>query len=183
MTTVFFGGSRKLTRLNTQLRERISNILSKNYCVLVGDANGADKAVQQFLAQTNYRNVLVYCMEGRCRNNIGNWQVRSVDARRSEKGFSYYALKDEEMSRNANYGFMVWDGKSKGTLNNILNLVQQRKPALVYFSPSKNFFTVKCQSDIEELIESCDPESVREFERVLKLSERAGLLQNSLTFA
>ena len=38
--------------------------------ILVGDANGADKAVQQHVASRRYEHVLVYCMD-ECRNNIG----------------------------------------------------------------------------------------------------------------
>lgn len=34
------------------------------------------------------------------------------------------------MAKAADYGFMIWNGKSKGTLNNIINLVQYNKNVL-----------------------------------------------------
>jgi hypothetical protein len=33
----------------------------------------------------------------------------------------------------------LWDGKSKGTLQNMLKLIGARKRALVYFAPAKDF--------------------------------------------
>jgi hypothetical protein len=34
---------------------------------------------------------------------------------------------------------MLWDGKSKGTLQNMLKQIGAEKPTLVYFSPTKDF--------------------------------------------
>lgn len=62
MHSVFVAGSRALSRLNAQVKERLDNIVKQNFAVLVGDANGADKAVQRYLAERGYRNVVVYCM-------------------------------------------------------------------------------------------------------------------------
>lgn len=183
MSSVFFGGSRKLSRLNSQIRQRILGLTQKQFTVLIGDANGADKAVQSFLAEEGYRNVEVYCMEGECRNNIGNWPTVSVHHHQDKKDFSFYVQKDAEMSRKASYGFMLWDGKSKGTLNNILNLVQQGKMALVYFSPDREFVTVKGKTDVEQLVARCDADSKQIFERTLKLTDRASSHQGTLQLA
>jgi len=79
MHSVFVAGSRALSKLNAQVKERLDNILRKEFTVLVGDANGADKAVQRYLAERAYRHVVVYCMEV-CRNNVGNWSIRSHSA-------------------------------------------------------------------------------------------------------
>ena len=56
MTKIFIGGSRKVTRLNEIIRKRISNIIDQNLAIYVGDANGADKAVQTFLSEKEYKN-------------------------------------------------------------------------------------------------------------------------------
>lgn len=183
MTTVFFGGSRKLSRLNTELRDRIRNLTEKNFTVLVGDANGADKAVQAFLAKEGYRNVEVFCMEGNCRNNLGSWPVVSLSPDRHKKGFAYFAFKDAEMSRRADYGFMIWDGKSKGTLNNVLNLLEQNKSVLLYFSPKREFVTLKSRKEIERVVERCDPESRRLFERTLGFTKRTASHQGGFNLA
>jgi len=80
MTKVFIGGSRRISRLNKAIKDRIDNIIQNEYTVLIGDANGADKSVQNYLFDKNYRNVLVFCMGNKCRNNIGSWQTRGIEA-------------------------------------------------------------------------------------------------------
>jgi hypothetical protein len=172
MTKVFWGGSRKLSRLNRPIRERADNIVTKGFEVLIGDANGADKAMQRYLAEKGYQNVIVFCMDGTCRNNIGRWHTKVVTSNRDKKDFSYFAAKDKEMSEQADYGFMLWDGRSKGTLNNIINLLQCNKYVLVYFSPSKVFFTLKNRSDLQDLLQKCNPITVKRFDRTLKITDR-----------
>lgn len=80
MSKVFFGGSRNLGRLNPALRTRLRNLITNKHTVLVGDANGVDKAVQSFFAEEGYRNVIIYCMDGECRNNVGNWEIKSINS-------------------------------------------------------------------------------------------------------
>jgi adenine-specific DNA-methyltransferase len=86
---VFIGGSRAVPRLNAPIRDRIDDLLKRGSTILVGDANGADKAVQQYLADRQYTRVIVFCMERR-RNNIGAWPTRNVDPPSERRGFTYY---------------------------------------------------------------------------------------------
>jgi len=183
MKKVFFGGSRKLGKLNHSIRERTDNIMSQNYIVLLGDANGADKAMQEYLAEKQYTQVLVFCSGNTCRNNMGNWPIRYIASDRAQKDFQHYAIKDKKMSEEADYGFMLWDGKSKGTLNNILNLIEDKKSVLVYFSPKKKFFTLKSEPDVAGLLEVCEPRSIELFEKTLHLNQRLNLDNSHLHFA
>lgn len=80
MNTVFIGGSRRVGRLNDVIRAKLESIVERGLHVVVGDANGSDRAVQSFFAEKRYRDVVVYCMEKACRNNVGEWPVRSVEA-------------------------------------------------------------------------------------------------------
>jgi hypothetical protein len=41
---------------------------------------------------------------------------------RRSRGFDYYSVKDRAMADTAEYGLMLWDGQSKGTVNNLVNL-------------------------------------------------------------
>ncbi len=183
MKKVFFGGSRKLGRLNKAIRERADNIMSSGYLVLLGDANGADRAMQEYLAEKLYQHVLVFCVGDTCRNNIGKWETRFVSSKRVNKDFQHYAIKDKEMSEEADHGYMLWDGKSKGTLNNILNLLERNKTVLVYFSPKGTFFTVKSGLDLTNLLSLCDREAVERLDRALQLSRRINPDQSQLNFA
>src|ERR1041385_8436891 len=137
MTTVFIGGSGKVSRLNEVIRARIDNIIRGRLAVAVGDANGADTAVQASLVNQVYRQVTVYCAGATCRNNVGRWPTIHVPVDRASRDFEYYAQKDARMAEAASSGFMLWDGRSKGTLNNILALLRAEKKCLVYFGPER----------------------------------------------
>lgn len=152
MDSVFVAGSRALSQLNAQVKQRIDNILKKQFTVLVGDANGADKAVQRYLAELGYRRVVVYCMEV-CRNNVGGWAIRSHSADRAVKrDRQYYGIKDRAMARDASWGFMLWDGISKGTLKNVVNLLDNDKKVLLFSAPKKQFFTLRSSGDLDHAL-------------------------------
>ncbi len=71
-TKVFIGGSRRVLPLNKDVKSRISNIVDRGLTIIVGAANAADKAVQQYLNELGYRHVIVFCTDGNSRNNVGN---------------------------------------------------------------------------------------------------------------
>ncbi len=161
MTTVFIGGSRAVSRLNAVIRERLDDLMNRGCHIFIGDANGADKAVQKHFADHGYENVTVFCTET-CRNNVGNWPVRRIRPESSRRDFSYYAAKDIAMAREARCGVMLWDGRSKGTFHNILNLIGAGKKTLVYLAPEKAFYKLAKEQDLEALFARY---SLREIER------------------
>ena len=139
---------------------------------MLGDANGADRAMQKYLTEKSYANVLVFCAGNNCRNNLGIWETRLVPVNRTYKDFQYYAIRDEKMSDEADYGFMIWDGKSKGTLNNIINLLERKKLVLVYFYPKRKFFSLKSNNDLTELLSFCMKYDLEQLEKILKINQR-----------
>lgn len=183
MKKVFIGGSIKMGRLNDVVRERIQNIINEELGICVGDANGADKAVQKYLAEQDYRNVEVFCTGLKCRNNIGEWQLRQIESARQQRDFEFYTAKDVAMSKEADFGLMLWDGKSVGTLNNVLNLVDRGKKVVVYFAPEKGFITVRSFRDVGLLLMKCASKDVARCEKRLELSNRIPKPQTELPFA
>ena len=183
MMNVFLGGSRRISRLNPEIRQRIDNVLSKGFAILIGDAYGADKAIQKYLAQKGYRNVTVFCSGKECRNNLGNWKTELVATNRTAREFRFYAQKDARMSDDADYGFFLWDGKSKGTLNNIVRLLTRHRSALVYLSPRKTFMTIKDINSLNNIINQCDPETADSLRQVLKIGEHLLNQQSQFDFA
>ena len=99
MTTVFLSGSRKIGRLNDMIHSRIDNILERGFRVIVGDANGADKAMQHYLADRAYKNVIVYSSGSECRNNVGNWKVKNIMVNKKLRGRDFYTQKDITMAK------------------------------------------------------------------------------------
>jgi len=171
MTTVFIGGSRKVPRLNEVIRARLDNLIRGHLAVVVGDANGADKAVHTYLAARAYRQVTVYCAGATCRNNVGHWPTIHVPIDRASRDFEYYAQKDARMAEIASCSFMLWDGRSKGTLNNILALLRAEKKCLVYFGPERDCVLLRCLRDLSDLIPRCRQDDQTTFEKKFRLSE------------
>jgi hypothetical protein len=151
---VFIAGARSLSKLNSAVIERLTNIKNQNFTVLVGDANGVDKSVQEFFHTVGYNNVIVYASNGKVRNNVGNWQIKRVDVPRNVTGFDFYAQKDIQMSIDADYGLMVWNGKSRGTFNNIVNLTNQRKKVAVYVTTTKRFYYLSDPRQVKLMLDS-----------------------------
>jgi len=168
-TKVFIAGSRRLSKLSQEIKRRIDNIVDKHLTVIIGDANGVDKAVQQYLSKKGYSDVLVFCMDGSCRNNIGNWTTQEIKAANpGRRDFAYYATKDRAMVKEADYGFMLWDGESRGTLTSIVELVRDAKPVVVFVAPDKAFYTLRDSSDLVKVSLHVDHADFDRIERDLQ---------------
>jgi probable addiction module antidote protein len=162
MNTVFVGGSRHVSRLPVEVKERLKNVVSRGHKVIVGDASGADKAVQKYLLDSSYDKVTVFCSGDSFRNNLGDWPTHHVTPPKNVKGFQFYAAKDREMAREANFGLMIWDGKSAGTVLNVLRLVRAGKMAVLFNVPDKFSLTIKSLEQWSAFLEKCSPELKRD---------------------
>lgn len=155
MTLVFIGGSISIRSLSTAVQQRLSNIIERRLSVIVGDAPGADSAVQRFFAERKYANVTVFHL-GKCRNNFGGWVHTQIQA---TKGLPWFTCKDQAMAELADYGFMLWDGKSRGTKSNILTLANLDKTTLLFLAKSNEFQTILPKGEFIEA-HSCEPASL-----------------------
>lgn len=155
MNTIFIGGSRHVSRLPPEIKKRLDNVVASGHRVIVGDANGADKAVQKHFLDKHYDKVTVFCSGSAPRNNLGPWLIHQVDAPRSAKGFQFYAAKDREMAREADFGLMIWDGRSPGTVLNVLRLALAGKIAVLFNVPAKNVVNIKSVEAWRDFIAHC----------------------------
>ena len=156
MSTVFIGGSRHVARLSAQVKERLNNITGSGFRIFVGDAAGADRAVQKYLVDAGYQHVTVFCSGEHPRNNLGSWETNKVATPKHVKGFQFFAAKDREMAKNADFGLMIWDGKSSGTALNILRLVRAGKKAVLLNVPEKQAVTFRTLHDWSAFLSGCD---------------------------
>lgn len=156
MKKVFLSGSRRLTRLPVEVCQRLDEMIRRELTILVGDANGADKAVQTYFADRQYPNVTVHCSGGDCRNNVGRWPVRVIHAPHRARDFAFFTAKDAAMAEEADVGLALWDGQSTGTLVNVARLVARGKPAVVYIAPTRTFSTLKTPDDLVNLLATAD---------------------------
>lgn len=158
MSSVFIGGSRKISRLSGDVRARLEQMILNNLEILVGDANGADKAVQAFFHERAYQRVAVFCAGEACRNNLGGWKVESVTPPHRTRDFEFFTAKDAEMARRADFGLMLWDGESAGTLVNVARLVAASKPAVLYLAPERRFLTLRTRRGLQDVLDGSEPE-------------------------
>ncbi|MDL2228371.1 hypothetical protein LJC30_05740 [Odoribacter sp. OttesenSCG-928-L07] len=116
---VFISGSISIKRLSRDEFAALEQLVEGKPVILIGDAFGVDKAVQQYLAKRNYQNVIVYYSGEKIRNNLGNWHTKQIFNTENLTGRPLYQLKDKAMADDCDNGIMFWNGKSKGTKANI----------------------------------------------------------------
>jgi hypothetical protein len=185
MTTVFLSGSRKIGRIGDEIRQRIDKMVANDLAVVTGDANGADKAMQGYLAELKYRNVTIYFVGDEPRNNVGRWPTKNIAASERLSGRDFYAQKDLAMAKIADFGFVLWDGKSSGSVQNMVWLLAEGKKAVVYLSPEGRFHNIKTQDELVRLLMTCEDDVLDELERKIQLPaalKRANRKQPSLNF-
>ncbi len=122
MHKVFISGSMKIKNLDQNVLERIDNIIESKYFVLVGDADGVDSSVQKYLDSKKVASVIIYCSGDEPRNNIGNWLIDKTVTTKEPGTREFYTAKDIKMAEDCDFGLMIWDTKSTGTLNNAIEL-------------------------------------------------------------
>jgi len=182
VTTVFLAGSRSLTHLDEMVKERLDNVVEKGLAIVIGDANGADKAFQKYLANRNYRRVTIYCSGDTCRNNLGDWSTQNVlglplvaahsgPAAAKAVGRAFFAYKDRKMAEDADYGLLLWDGKSAGTMPNVIEMLRRRKKTLVYVAATRDFIAVNGITDAFRLLQIADTHAKTDIEKKIAFSK------------
>lgn len=171
MTKVFVSGSMKIKNLDDKVIDRLNNIIASKYSVIVGDADGVDSSIQEYLKQRGVSTVTVYCSGEKPRNNLGRWNTKSAVTTSQPGTRAYFTAKDKKMAADCDYGFMVWDARSTGTLSNAIELVERKKIALVYVNKAKQFLKVKDVQDLEKLLGFMSEMSLK------KADEKIGLLR------
>jgi hypothetical protein len=152
MHKIFISGSMRIKNIDKKVIERINNIIDSKYEVIVGDADGVDSSIQSYLASKDVKSVTVYCTGSQPRNNIGRWVLKQIKTDKKPGTRDYFTAKDISMSEDCDYGLMIWDSKSTGTLSNVLELLTQNKASLVFVNKLKKFYEISNISAFEKLI-------------------------------
>jgi len=147
ISAIFIGGSRHIVAIPADAVRRIEHIMERGHCVIVGDAPGADAAVQRYMKASNYHQVTVFCTGRRCCHNLGDWPTRHITPPVHARGFQFYGAKDRAMARSADFGLMLWDGKSLGTLANTLRLARLGKATVLFDASRGSAFTIRTSQE------------------------------------
>jgi hypothetical protein len=178
MTTVFIAGSIAISRLHAAVTARIANAVEADLSIVVGDADGVDASVQATLRDLGATRVTVYCSGDVPRNNLGEWPVTRVYPSAAPGTRAYFTAKDIEMADAADYGLMIWDAKSTGTLANVIELLGAGKKTVVFVNKDKKFATVSDVDGLALLVGRMSDTARTKAETKMALSRRIAALRN-----
>ncbi|MEG5043562.1 hypothetical protein [Microcoleus sp. B4-C1] len=110
---VMVSGSRSIMNISPGMQS-LNRIMELNFSIILGDASGVDKLVQEYLRSQNYPNVRVYFALW-----SGNGKPRNVTGFETVGVQGSYSDRDKVMCSVCDYGLALWDGRSRGTRDNI----------------------------------------------------------------
>ena len=127
---VFISGSKSISKLPEEVKSLLDTFIATDAEILVGDCYGVDAAVQMYLNSKGYSNVIVYCSGETPRNNFvtGAKVCSYAEAAKGLTGREFHYVKDIQMANDCDQAIMIWDGKSKGTSENIRRMKKLNKP-------------------------------------------------------
>ncbi|MEG0118157.1 MAG: hypothetical protein RR748_08655 [Pseudomonas sp.] len=82
------------------------------------------------------------------------------------------------MAEAADYGLMIWDAKSTGTLSNVIELLSRKKKSLVFVNKEKEFKVVADVNQLEELITFMSDHAKQKANEKIKLFDRISSLKH-----
>lgn len=202
MVKMFISGSIASKEIPEDVIRSVDDSRKRNYTILIGDARGIDKNIQDMLKSDNYKNVEVYHVGPSPRNfSDKEWVDRRVPVDiENEKLFKNgkytreaQMIKDKAMSKDADFGLVIWQdtsinrfGKvsvSKGSLNNIYNLLIQEKYVGLYYipRPDKGIMKFKDIDSFEkEVIEQLVQKETKDYYYKLRAKGGVSSVKNSV---
>jgi hypothetical protein len=176
MQTVFIAGSIKIKHLHPLFVERIANIVREGMPIVVGDADGADTSIQAELVAQSASDVTVFCTGDKPRNNLGGWPVQQIQSSAQPGTRAFFTAKDIKMAERAEFGLMLWDAASTGTLSNVFELLTRGKKCVVFVNREKKFLTIKHGEDILNLVSYMSDGARKKADLKISLSEKVSQL-------
>ena len=110
---VMVSGSRSITEISPGFQS-LNRIMELNFPIILGDASGGNKLVQEYLRDSNYLDVKVYFALW-----SGNGKPRNVTGFETVGVPGSYVDRDKMMCSICHYGLALWDGASRGSRDNI----------------------------------------------------------------
>ena len=143
--TTFISGSSKTQNpespyyrkeLPKAIRTKIDSYMKSGDRIVIGDAPGVDRQVQDYLNSKNYKNVEVYGPGKRVRYSANSkWKTKTVDSGKYKPDTDEWrAEKDIFMSNIADRGLAVVleNGGAGATRDNVQRLINNNKDVYVY---------------------------------------------------
>ena len=130
---IFISGSKSISKLPELAKAFIDQFIENGDEILIGDCYGVDAVVQKYLEAKGYSNVTIYCSGVTPRNNfVSAAKIHScTEAAKGLTGSEFQYVKDIQMAADCDQAIMIWDGKSKGTAENLKRIKEMAKPFVV----------------------------------------------------
>ena len=195
MRKIFISGSISSKEVPQEVIKSVDDSRKRNYTILIGDAKGIDKNIQDMLKADNYKNVEVYHVGPSPRNlSDREWIDRRIPVdTENEKFFKNgkytreaQMIKDKAMSNDADFGLVIWQDTSKnrfgnisvskGSLNNIYNLLVQDKYVGLFYIPNPEKGIMKFKSVVEfekQVIENLVQKETKDYYYKMKKNANA----------
>lgn len=141
--TVFVSGTSKFKDQNSMyyrselpdpIKKELDSYIKAKKKIIVGDAPGLDTAVQEYLAEKNYKKVVVYGTD-KTRINSGKWREKIVNGSEYKTGSKeWLAVKDKAMQEDSIEGLAVIleKGGASATRKNVEAMVNEHKNVKIY---------------------------------------------------
>ncbi len=143
--TTFISGSSKTQNpespyyrkeLPKTIRTKIDSYMKSGDKIIIGDAPGVDRQVQDYLNSKNYKNVEVYGPGKKVRYSANSkWKTKTVDSGKYKPDTDEWrAEKDIFMSKIADRGLAIVleNGGAGATRDNVQRLIDAHKDVYVY---------------------------------------------------
>lgn len=142
--TLFVSGSSKTQdsdspyyrkKLPKEIRSELDQSIRRKEKIVVGDAPGIDRQVQDYLNRKKYSNVEIYGPGKQVRYSANSkWKTNAIDDPEHEPySPEWLRKKDEFMTNVADKGLaVILDEGAKATRNNVSRLISQNKNVKVY---------------------------------------------------
>ena len=113
----------KAEELHPRVRERLDNAMTLGMTIIVGEAKGASRAFQEYLAFRGYGNVVVGHARS-IRYNAGGWETRQYGDDLKER--------ERRMIEGCDTAIIIWIDRSSVIAENLERLKRQGKPTLLH---------------------------------------------------
>lgn len=124
---VFISGSKSISKLSAEMFGILDQIIQDGDTILVGDCYGVDLAVQKYLLQRGYSDVIVYCSGEQPRNHLVGMVHSCAKEAAGLKGKAFQFVKDNAMCKDCDEAYGFWDGNSLGTSENAKRVQREGK--------------------------------------------------------
>jgi adenine-specific DNA-methyltransferase len=127
---IFISGSKSISKLPELAKAFIDQFIENGDEILIGDCYGVDAVVQKYLEAKEFNNTTIYCSGITPRNNfVSAAKIHScTKAAKDLTSSEFQYVKDIQMANDCDQALMIWDGKSKGTTENLKRIKEMGKP-------------------------------------------------------